>query len=278
MDAYNDEEKEIIRRLQGFQPRPGSSAYQRMAQTPWLKAADRKKSLMTLPRAFRVTLTALIMLVVLGLLVWVTPPLYSLAQEIIGSLFNRAADDSQVLEFQAAVTPASPIPASVAQTFASVNLAEAATGIDILQPTIDLSPYTLSGVTVNHEMQTTWLIYNAPGRYLSIYQRAAVLGWLDEGLVGASAEITPVTFENINGDTLHGEYVTGGWQVTAEPTPIGGETVQQPVEWASASAQRKLRWRSGDFVYEMLAYGGNGDIPGSDLMLDEMIALAASMK
>lgn len=217
---------------------------------------------------------AAMLALVIGLVLAV-PPLRTWAQEIVDSLFNRAPADTQVLEYEVVPTPINTIAPSVAQTFDSIAAAEAA-GIDIRQPGIDLSPYQLSGVTVNHETQSIWLTYNAPGRYLSIYQRPAALGWLSERLVGASAEIVTVDFGGENG-ILGGEFVQGGWLPTTDPTPEGGDTVSQSADWTTETSQRYLRWQDANFVYEMTAMGGSSDTAATWLSLDDLIAIAKSM-
>ena len=212
----------------------------------------------------------------LSALVLTVPPLRALAQEIIDSLFNRAASDAQVIQYDVHPTPISMISPSVAETFSSVTDAEKATGIDIRQPTITSTSYALSEVAVNHSTQTIWLTYNAPGRNLSIYQRPAQLGWLDDGLVGSSAQIIAVDFDGANG-IISGEYVAGGWLPTTDPTPTGDQSVSQGTNWSTDIPQRRLRWQDANWVYEMTAFGGDGDIPDRDLMQDDLIAIAKSM-
>lgn len=278
----SEAEADVIKRLQHFQPRPSQRAYRQMAaDAPWLQSnSERIDTMQTLSftRPVRLAAAAILIVVIAGAIIWATPPLRSLAQEILDGLFNRSADDTLVIEREPYPTPAGTISPERAQVFDSVQAAEVATGLDIRQPGIDLSPYLLSQVAVHHVMQTQWLTYNAPGRYLSIYQRAAELGWLDEGLVGASAEIIPVTFENANGETITGEYVAGGWQSSAAPVTTDDGMVRESAAWSGMSAQRKLRWQDGDRVYEMVVFGGGGDTADQDLTQEDMIMIAASMQ
>lgn len=272
------EEEAVVEALKHFQPRPSQKAHKRMSSTPWMLNKETGLRTNSLSRPFQVAATVVFIMLSVVIVVSVTPPLRSLAQDIIDTLFNRTKSDNRVVEYRVEPTPVNTISPSIAQTFYSVDEAERVTGIDIFQPTIDLSPYSLTGVSVNHQTETVWLTYNTSGRYLSIYQRPSALGWLDEGFVGASAEVATVHFENAVGITITAEYVVGGWKPLAEPTPINDQTVEQPQEWSSESVQRKLRWRDEHFVYEMVAFGGKGDIPRRDLLLDDMIAIAASMK
>lgn len=221
---------------------------------------------------------ALGLILLLGVIIWATPPLRTIAQEVLDSLFNRSASDTQVIEYEALPTSEATISPTVAETFNSVTEAETATQIDIREPSGNMGILGLSGVTINHELQTVWLIYNAPGRYLSIYQRPAELGWLDEGTVGASAQVIPVEFTDADGVTRHGEYVEGGWLPTADATPTADGMMQEPAQWTSDTTQRRLRWQDDDLVYEMVAFGGSGDLPDRDLTQAGMVALAASMR
>lgn len=279
MDQHSVKTPRAIAHLKAFQPRPSAATYHRMASAPWqYREGGRVSPRRLLPTPALRAAAVVGLILILVAVVWTTPSLRTAAQEILDSLFNRAGTDSIVIEYPIVETPSGTLAPEMAETFYSVRAAETATGIDIRQPGIDLGQFSLSGVTINHTLQTTWLIYNAPGRYLSIYERAADLGWLDEGLVGATAQITPVEFLDANGVTLHGEYVEGGWLPTTDPTPVGGDRMQEPAEWTTQTTQRRLRWQDSDRVYEMVAFGGNGDLPDRDLSLDGLIAIAASMR
>lgn len=278
MTPQTEKEKRVIETLERFQPRPGMHAYQHMAHAAWSSSGRRRTS----PGVFLfcrfwlpVALSALLIVLAVAT-IWVTPPLRLMAQEVLDSLFNRAPHDSIVLEYQAEATEVSTVPAHYSST--SIAEAELVTGLNFPEPTVSLIPYTLTQATINYETETIWLTYNTPGRYLSIYRRSVALGWLTDAVVGASAEIIPVEFEGPDGETIHGEYVAGGWQPSADPTSGSGETVQQPADWTAQSAQRRLRWQDANYVYEMVAFGGDGDLPGRDLMMDGMMAIAASIR
>jgi hypothetical protein len=273
---HEREEDAVIEPLRQFRPQPGQEAYARMARAPWAVGAPRRTSDSALPRYLRVALVTLAVAVIAGMVVWFTPPLRSLAQDVINRLFNRAEADTQVVEINVG-PPVSTVAPTTAETFRSIARAEAQTGIDIREPQLDLHPYQLTGVTVNYEMETVWLIYNAPGRYLSIAQRPAALGWLDAGIVGVSADIEAITIQ-AGDEFLSGEYVEGGWRVAAEPEQeTAGDTVQETAVWTDESPQRRLRWQDAALIYEITAFGGGGDIPRRDLLRDDLIAIAASM-
>jgi hypothetical protein len=273
---HEREEDAVIEPLRQFRPQPGQQAYARMARAPWAVNSPRRTPDSILPRYLRVALVTLAVAVIAGMVVWFTPPLRSFAQDVINRLFNRANADTQVIEINVG-PPVSTVAPSIAETFGSIARAEAQTGIDIREPTLDLHPYQLTGVTVNYETETVWLIYNAPGRYLSIAQRPAALGWLDAGIVGVSADIEAIRIETGNG-TLTGEYVEGGWRVTAEPDQeTAGDTMQETAVWTDESPQRRLRWQDAELLYEITAFGGGGDSPRRDLLRDDLIAIAASM-
>ena len=271
------EESQVIKQLQRFRPQPSKQAYGRLAQAPWVRQRQHARKTGSSQVVRLIAITCLAMMTI-GAVIWATPPLRSLAQEIINQLFNRMPSDTRVIEYEAG-PPVATTPLSVAQTFLSVEEAEAQTGIDIREPQIDIKPYVLTGVTVNHETQSAWLIYNAPGRYLSIVQRTAALGWLDDGLVGASAQVEVLEFEVADGTIATGEYIAGGWRPTSKPeTQADNGSVREPAVWTDETPQRRLRWRDTQFVYEMVTFGGDGSIPRRDLMRADMVEIAASMR
>lgn len=248
--------------LTQFQARPSPQAYQRMSQAPWL--APQK----TTPKRMVTVAATLLLLVLLTGLVWVTPPLRTLAQDILDHLFRRAPENTTTWEIDS--TPPPNVPASVAESFGSVARASARTGLKIHQPDSALVPYPLTGVTVNHSLEAAWLIYAHADGYLSIYQRSAALGWLDEGWVGKDAPIIAVTIKTAAGTELKGEYIAGGWALEGTPVPSADGVSQVPANWTTHTAQRRLRWQDSDTVYEMMTLD-------PDLGLVEMLKIAASM-
>ena len=263
MDHYTEEEVAVIKQLQRFEPRPGLRAYQTMATAPWTKPPGKTHVISALVHSPFVqrAAAAVLITVIASTVVLVTPPLRLRAQEVLEVLFARAGSNTIAVENQAVPTLAGTIPPSVAQTFYSIEAAERALGNTIRTPQIDLTPYTLSGVTVNHETQTVWLVYNAPDRYLSIYQRSAELGWLDSALVGANALVKTVEFETLSGTAVQGEYVQGGWRPDSEQT----------ASWTPETTQRRLRWQDGQLVYEMVMFGD--DLASED----DLVAIASSL-
>lgn len=255
-------ESDIANALSQFQARPSPQAYQRMSQAPWHaphKTATRRM----------VTVAAILLLLVLVTgLVWVTPPLRTLAQDILDHLFRRAPENTTTWEIDS--TPPTNVPASVAETFGSVARAAAQTGRKIYQPDSALVPYPFTGVTVNHSLETAWLIYANADGYLSIYQRSAALGWLDEGWVGKDAPIIAVTIKTAAGTELKGEYVEGGWALEGTPIPSADGVSQVPANWTTQTAQRRLRWQASGAIYEMM-------VLDPDMGLAEMLKIAASM-
>lgn len=255
-------ESRMINALTQFQARPSPQAYQRMSQAPWL--APQK----TATRPLVMVAVTLLLLVLLTGLVWVTPPLRTLAQDILDHLFRRAPENTAILGIDSAAP--TNVPASVAETFGSVARAAARTGRKIYQPDSALVPYPLTGVTVNHSLEAAWLIYANTDGYLSIYQRSAALGWLDEGWVGKDATIIAVTIKTAAGIELKGEYVEGGWALEGTPTPSADDVSQVPANWTTQTAQRRLRWQTSDTCYEMMTFD-------PDLGMAEMLKIAASM-
>lgn len=265
MEEHTPKEVVIAEQLQRFTPRPSQDAYQHMANAPWYVKQERKFTVImkSVPRAARLTSISLLVAIIAGAIVWAMPTLRSFAQELLDNLFNRAESTTIVVEPIQDPPPVVEILPSVAQTFYALDEAEAAIGMDISTPQTGIAPFELSGITVNHESQTVWLIYNAPERYLSVYQRAVGLGWLDEGVVGPEAAVEAVEFVNIAGFTIHGEYVAGAWQQVE-----GSDTAT----WTMETTQKRLRWQDDQWVYEMVMFGS------SAVTAQDMIAIAASMQ
>jgi len=243
---------------QALHVQPSEAAYRRMATAPWFTPST------TVIR--RRIAAALLLLIVLSGLVWFTPALHSLAQNVLDWLFKRASTETTWWTIDA--TPTTPVPASVAETFGSVAAAESQTGQKIYQPDFSLIASPFTGVTVNHERKAIWLIFAGDSRYLSIYQRAAQDGWLDEGLVGQTAQITSVIITDWAGRQWQGEYVAGGWVLQ---TPTQAPATKTAANWTAQTAQKRLRWRTDTTVYEMMALD-------PDLTLARMVEIAASMR
>lgn len=281
MEQHTQEEAEIVEKLRQFQPTPSAQAYTRMAQMSWNTNGEHTiMNRFLRSRTAKTTVAGLVAVLMMGIVVWSTPSLRTLAQEFIETLFNRAESDTTVVEYNTA-PPSATISASVAQSFSTIAELEAAIGHDVIKPSIAINGYQVMNAAINYENQTVWLSYTAPGRNLSIYQRDASLGWLSEREVGASAEIIAVEITRADGTVLHGEYVNGGWWIDADSTdatPTGENTVQQPAEWTNNITQRVLRWQDENQVYEMVSFGGSGDTPDIDILLDRMIEIAASME
>ncbi len=256
--------------VQALAAEPSPEFYQRMAKMPWKRSTSTwvAKRLMTAAAVFAaLTLTVL-----------AVPPLRMFAQEIIDTLFRRAESNTTTFEYDPAATD-SP---QAAFQFNGIEAAEAAFGIDMLAPTLEIEGYQIGQVYFDADEQTYTLEYTAPpGRGLLIMGSAVSDDPNDVPLIGADAPITPVEITTPRG-VFAAQYVIGLWAVDAaavdiRPTPNAEGLIEQEAEWIPDASLRRLRWQEAGWFYEVIAMGGSGDLPDRDLMQDDLIALAESM-
>lgn len=223
---------------------------------------------------------ATIALIVILLLAVLT--INSWAQDNPDGLFYHAAADMTIFEYEVETTPeVNAIPFAFAQEFETVVAAEIVTGHDIVTPRREPTSYWLDNVFYDSGNGTVFIQYASPPErnlLISLFPRDYT--GFDYSRVGASAEIIPVQIDGLRG-TFEGEYVEGYWGISREEIDsirsLTGD-VSVSAEWYPVSSVRKLRWQQGDWVYEITAWGGDGSFPGRDLMMEDLIALAESMR
>ncbi len=261
-------EEKIVQAL-AAEPRP--EFYRRMAKMPWKRSPSTRiaKRLMTGAAVFAaLTLTVL-----------AVPPLRMFAQEIIDALFRRAESNTTTFEYD----PAAPEYEQAALLFNGIEAAEAAFGIDMLAPTLEIEGYQIDHVYYHAGEQNYTLEYTAPpGRGLLIIGSAVSDDPEDIPLIGADAPITPVEITTPRG-VFAAQYVIGLWasdvpRNVVMPTPNAEGLIEQEAEWIPDASLRRLRWQEAGWIYEVIALGGSGDIPSRDLMQDDLIAIAESME
>ncbi|MDX1992554.1 MAG: hypothetical protein SF029_09195 [bacterium] len=262
MDKHTEKERALVEQLHHFQPRPSQNAYDRMAKMPWRVQSERKTLMKTAmnSHSVRLALTTVAAAVITVSVIWVTPPLHSLAQEVLNTLFNRASSSTITVETQVSSDQAEPSRMEPAQV-------EALAGFTLKQPSSIPSGYTFGGAGYTASRHAASLFYQRPGAELLITQQPAAYaeyGLLTDGDsgIGPDAPIEQVTIGNVLG-----EYVAGTWVMSSDNQAV----------WLPDASVQRLRWQEGDMIYEILANGGSADT-GSGLDRDAMIALANSLQ
>lgn len=257
--------------VQALAAEPSPEFYRRMAAMPWKRS--------TSTRIAKRLMTAAAVFAALTLTVLAVPPLRMFAQEIIDALFRRAESNTTTFEYN----PAAAEDAQAALQFNGIEAAEAAFGIEMLAPTLEIEGYQIGQVYFDADEQTYTLEYTAPpGRGLLIMGSALSDDPDDVPLIGADAPITPVEITTPRG-VFAAQYVIGLWAFNAPPsnvipTPNAEGLITQEAEWIPDASLRRLRWQEAGWIYEVIALGGSGDLPDRDLMQDDLIAIAESMQ
>jgi hypothetical protein len=218
------------------------------------------------------------------LLTLAVPPLRTLAQEIIDSLFNQLDSDTTTHSYPR-ISPRAT--AEIQIEFTSVEEAEASTNgqIDVVEPAYVPEEYLLANVTLNSDIRpeiregmyfsnisyerrtgNTWM-------GLNIMQSSIDLDWGFAGEVGASAAITPISMK-WGSDEILAEYVEGNWVPTEKETR--DNRVTEVYAWDSTVPIRRLSWSDDNTLYVVQAVGVNPEDAGY-IDLDEMVKIAESM-
>lgn len=266
MDQHSEEETVIVERLQRFQPRPSQTAYQRMANAPWvnLKETTSIMQIVSRSRRTRIVLAALVMTVVASTVVWTTPSLRAVAQELLGTLFNREASSMISVE---PFDRANPGDTALTDTLREVSTVENQAGFVVRQPQSIPPGYIFAGAGYTESRHAVSLVYIRPGAELTVTQQPveyAEYGLLTDGNSGIGPD-APV--ETVQIGDIAGEYVAGTWVMTSD---------NQAVWQANVSSQR-LRWQEDNMIYEIFVNGGSSDT-GSGLDRNTMIAMAVSLQ
>ena len=209
------------------------------------------------------TVAAVLILVVIVMLT--VPPVRTLAQNIIDTLFFRAESDKQVLAtpFERTIDPT---PTFIVPTPEPPDLDEARRSVNF---PINVPRWLPAGYQmVSAEGYDTYasIFYQHPDRFgigLTIYP----LPYVHRLEVGASAEVIDVQI----GDTV-GQYVPrGAWIAITE---TDGETLRYTGEiWDPTVNYQRLRWINDGLVYILATPLG----AVSNLTMDDMVRIAESV-
>jgi hypothetical protein len=225
----------------------------------------------------------------LGLMLMLTltlPPLRTLAQEIIDSLFNQLDSDTTT---HAYTRDEPETDVEVRIHFDSVEDAELSTQgrINIVEPAMSAIPqdYLLTGVTFNANIRPevregitfSSITYERKQSdewmALNVMQSSLDLDWGFVLDVGVSATITAVMFE-WGGEEIAAQYVEGNWIRTEKY--VDDNRVTEVYEWDPTVPVRRLSWTHTNTFYVVQAVGTNPENPGY-IDLDAMIEIAESM-
>lgn len=256
MKEHESDEMEIISVIQAFQPSPTEQFYRQIAAMPW-NVEDKRPIRRWLLVAASITLIVAAFLTV--------PPLRTLAQDVIDSLFNRADGDAKTNTYIAVAPDAEYDP------YSSLEQAAAQTSFPVSTPTIMPDGYFFEGAVWDSDQSAIFLsyIYGGGGRSLQITETTHAEIFRE---IGASTNI-----ENVQIGDLTGEYVEGEWVVYDRPQGEAGETVTEEATWNPTAPSRRLRWQHGDITYEIWALGGSEDDPAY-IGKEAMIEIAESMQ
>jgi hypothetical protein len=226
-------------------------------------------------RGVRIASIAVAVFVILVITTLTIPPLRTIAQEVIDSLFNRVTSDQETVELGERG-----IIQLVPYFFGTVEEAEAKAGFDIRAPTLLPEGLTLHDVTYSPEEQLVSLNYFTGT--LQVLQGPLENGWSDNPVlsVGASADVIPVEFSGAN-QTVTAEFVKGFWKdISVEAQFVlspSDEATLFDMEWRSDSPICRLRWQENDMLYELWSWGGRfGD--ACQLGMEELVDIAESMQ
>ncbi len=217
-----------------------------------------------LNKAFRVAGLAMLCLLVLAGLVYVTPQGRAWAQEVI-HFFTRAGSDRlpvQSWQLTPLPTPGTPTPdpASILDVHQTVGEVEQLAGYKVLQPAWIPDALSLVGASFQPDHRISRVFYHdADSNSLVLvqepFQRSEDCSLC--GSIGASASVETVTI-----GAAPGEYVEGVWKLT-DKGPV----------WESDPYQKTLRWQAADTAFE-IRYMGNPD----SVTKDNLLAIAESIK
>lgn len=234
------DEQEIEALLRGFRPRPEERFYQRMQSAPW-----QKRPLLWGRR--RLASLGLALLVVIAVGVLTSPGLYALGEQLWRFFIPEQGDrlviplDTPGVIFSGELDSPQEFPLTLGQ-------AQEAAGYrpKVLDGSGDLA---LSGMRYEPVTRAVRSLYQMGDYNLYLTQRPAK-GIQEQAAVGPAAAIETVTV-----DGLPGEYVSGGWRLPDQRTPMPEPPALLDVTWDASLPQRTLRWQDEEFSYELRAVG-----------------------
>jgi hypothetical protein len=242
-----------------------------------LLKGQKEKKMLRLSRRYGLGFVAgLGMLVALTLAV---PPLRTLAQEIIDSLFNQLDSDTTSYTYTVVDPPQTD---ETPQTdFDTIAEAEQLWGFNIFQPSYIPEGYEQTEIFAHvtdgeyYARQQFESTSDDLYMYFAVQQSSVSLDWGEAGTVGESAELIPVDIQWGN-QIIQGEYVEGSW---VEERRVGNpetKEVTKYMEWRSDMPARTMRWRIGDTLFVLNSAGHPPEVPGY-IGQKEMIKIAESM-
>ncbi|GEM_PF-961463 len=267
------DEEAIETLLRAFQPRPGERFYARMAGAPWQGTAA---SAGATPRSGRIRLrraglAALALVIVLAIF-FTLPPLQGTAYNFF-QLFRRRDSDTLPLVLR---TPSPPGP----DFSLTIPEAEALAGFPVRQAENLPDGFVFNAAAYDPERQAVMLDYTSPlaGNFLRIVQIKMDESTLNVGSIGASAPVRLVAFQNAQGATITGEYVTGAWSLPSISTALEHSqpslTVTMQASWDPQANIHMLLWQSEGILYEII----HADATAQQLHPDTLIRIAESMR
>lgn len=234
-------EIQLERMLTELQPHPTERLYRQIDAMPWHAP---QKTMKRTSSALRVSLAIAAVLTVVLTAFLTLPPLRALAQEVIDGLFNRANSDVLATTGSVVFSPAdyNHFPNTVAEL-------EQMVGEDIFVPTFIPSGYAFFGGRYNNELDTIELDYRYQDTECSCEFIVRRFGAAASPLeIGASAAI-----EIAQVGDVAGEYVQGTWRARIRQDSQTGKETFEPAQWIADPASQRLRWREGEFLFEISA-------------------------
>jgi len=249
--------------LQTIRPQPSNGFYRRMQMSPWVRSNSFFYNLSSLNGRFQLPRFQFVVIVVgiLFLLLLVfgfvsTPNFIAIAQQI-AQYIMPAQSDQLSLPYTNTLT-ISPATLETHETF-PLHLEEAK---DLASYTLKLIPHsvndlTFSGARYDPNLNAVTIRYESGDALILLTQRPQ--GNIGEYTsVGASAPIVIVTVRGVEG-----EYVEGGWRMLSDnqypyPSTSPDDKKNMGVIWDPNLAQRILRWKEDNFIFELLVTGNHG--------------------
>lgn len=266
--AETPEDRQIVRRLEGFRPRPGPAFYHRMESGPWAASprppAPRPSSLLRSRLAFGIGLLALALFALLA-----ASPAGRAAAERLARFFLFSDRD------QTLVTVSAPAQGSLELDF-RLSPAEAAAqaGFEVKVPAV--VPIGFSNVGAAYLPGT--------GEVILAYETAggqAVLRISQQPMTGAgqfAGVASSAQVEEIRVNGQEGEYVAGGWQAEIQVEDLQellpNAAYSLEADWLPGTYIQVVRWAEGGILYEILAVGP----PGSTLEKEALLELAGGLQ
>jgi hypothetical protein len=256
------QEHDIARALELFQPQPSAQFYERIQGKPWMQepvatlaAAPRRG---TFTRRWIPAAGLLVMLLVAGV-VFVTPPLRALAQEVLHLITRERTNVVPQQQWD--------VDRSLFETMQrdlTLAQAEQLAGFDVWVPSNLPEAYRLQRVGYLPTVHIVMTMYSTDDNFVLesdelpwltlIQEPAANAATLDMVRVGSTAPIETVQIGDVKG-----QYVSGSWML-----------FQDSGYWIGDDSHRILRWQQGEQVFTLEVSGDS-----NAFSREQMIELAA---